>query len=355
MEKILSLIIPTYNMEAFLDKCLSSLCVDDESLMDILEVIVVIDGATDSSLTKAKIYEDRFPDVFRVIEKENGNYGSCINRGLVEATGKYIKVLDADDSFNTDNFVRFVNYLKNCDSDLVLSDYVVINPKGQLVRRVHFPFENDRIFTFEEFYAMHLFYEMHAVTYRRAIFDMMTYHQSEGISYTDCEWLFKPMSMISTISFFSSEVYLYLVGREGQTVDKRVERKSITHKFRGCLKMIDDYRGSEPLSEIHRIFLWETLIDRIEYQYRVILLSNGIDKSILKSFDDELKKDDEIYEYLNKPYRLGRFIVDARYIELWRKGASFRLTLCKLFYILSSSFWLTMGIIKNRILYGYVG
>lgn len=97
MENILSIIIPTYNMEKYLDKCLASLIIEDKELMRQLEVLVVIDGAKDRSSEIAHTYQNRFADTFRVIDKENGNYGSCINRGLKEATGRYVKVLDADD------------------------------------------------------------------------------------------------------------------------------------------------------------------------------------------------------------------------------------------------------------------
>ena len=106
MEKILTIIIPTYNMEKYLDKCLTSLIIEDKKLMKLLEVLVVIDGAKDRSSEIGHTYQDKYPETFRVIDKENGNYGSCINRGLKEAKGKYVKVLDADDSFDNGNFSK---------------------------------------------------------------------------------------------------------------------------------------------------------------------------------------------------------------------------------------------------------
>ena len=99
-EKLLTIIIPTYNMERLLPKCLSSLLIKEENIFSMLEVLVIIDGAMDSSSQIAHSFQDKFPSVFRVIDKENGNYGSCVNRGLSECKGKYIKILDADDSFD---------------------------------------------------------------------------------------------------------------------------------------------------------------------------------------------------------------------------------------------------------------
>lgn len=81
--------------------------------MQRLEVLVVNDGSKDNSSAIAHEYQDKYPDTFRVIDKENGNYGSCVNRGLKEATGKYIKILDADDWFDNEQFSLFVEKLKN--------------------------------------------------------------------------------------------------------------------------------------------------------------------------------------------------------------------------------------------------
>ena len=94
-EIAVSVAVITYNMQDYLNRCLDSLVIEP-SLMEQLEVLVVNDGSKDSSSAIAHEYEAKFPCTFRVIDKENGNYGSCVNRGLAEAQGKYIKVLDAD-------------------------------------------------------------------------------------------------------------------------------------------------------------------------------------------------------------------------------------------------------------------
>ena len=84
--KALTLIVPSYNMEKYLAKCCESVVVTPE-LMERLEVIVVNDGSTDKTSEIAHSFERRYPGTFRVIDKENGHYGSCVNRGLAEAKG----------------------------------------------------------------------------------------------------------------------------------------------------------------------------------------------------------------------------------------------------------------------------
>ena len=113
MDKILTIIIPTYNMSEYLDTCLKSLIIES----NLLEFLIINDGSKDNSLDIAKKYEKKYPHIFRTIDKPNGNYGSCINRGLKEATGKYVKVLDADDKFNTDNLMNLVEIAQETNVD----------------------------------------------------------------------------------------------------------------------------------------------------------------------------------------------------------------------------------------------
>ena len=77
-------------MEKYLRRWLDSLIIDEEGMKQ-LEVLDINDGSKDSSSQIAHEYQDKYPDTYRVIDKENGNYGSCINRGLKEATRKYVE------------------------------------------------------------------------------------------------------------------------------------------------------------------------------------------------------------------------------------------------------------------------
>ena len=98
-EKILSVSIASYNVEAYLEECLESFV--NSKVMDDLEVLVIDDGSSDSSPEIAQWYVDKFPDTFRLIRKENGGHGSTINKGIEVASGKYFKVVDGDDWVNT--------------------------------------------------------------------------------------------------------------------------------------------------------------------------------------------------------------------------------------------------------------
>ena len=109
LSKILTVIVPSYNMEKYLPKCLGSLVVAPE-LMERLEVLVVNDGSTDRTSDIAHEFATKYSNSFRVIDKANGHYGSCINAALRVAMGRYVKILDADDSFDPDEFSKFIEY-----------------------------------------------------------------------------------------------------------------------------------------------------------------------------------------------------------------------------------------------------
>ncbi len=89
----ISVIVPVYNVEKYIERCLQSLMC--QTHRDI-EVIVVDDGSTDSSLQKCREYE-RKDSRFKVFHKENGGLSSARNKGLEEATGEYICFVDSDD------------------------------------------------------------------------------------------------------------------------------------------------------------------------------------------------------------------------------------------------------------------
>ena len=229
-EKILSVIVPAYNMEAYLPKCLSSLVIDDKQLLRKLDVIVVNDGSKDRTSEIAHEFEVKYPDVFRVVDKSNGNYGSCVNVALLIASGVFVKILDADDSFDTNAFTQMLYSLveSECNSeklDLLLTDFVKVDEVGKDIDIHRVQLSANTVFTVRDIKKMPLLY-MHSITYRMENLRRIGYRQTEGISYTDNEWIFYPMQTVKTVKYVPLPVYRYLLGRVGQTVDPSVIKKS---------------------------------------------------------------------------------------------------------------------------------
>lgn len=323
MEKILSIVIPTYNMEKYLRHCLDSLLIDEG--LDDVEVLVINDGSKDSSLAIAQEYESKYPLTFRVIDKENGNYGSCINRGLKEATGKYIKVLDADDSFNTEAFHEYISVLKNIDVDLFLTDFLFVDKSGKEIKSRKYDYiPANKILDFEKLCSGGLDMiriMMHAVTYKRENLIKMNYKQTEGISYTDNEWIFTPMLKVRTVYHLNKLLYLYLIGREGQTVETRVRCKNFKQEIKVTADMISQIQSVPNKNPSIEIVLYTMLHKRIGLLYELALVTGKkfIDNNLVVEFDDFIKqRDPNLYCSFNDLHIGNR--CKFYYVKFWRNN-----------------------------------
>ena len=123
MEKLLTIVIPSYNVETTLRQTVESMLVPDMSLRNLLDILIVNDGSKDGTLSLAKQFEAENPGIVRVWDKENGGHGSTINVGIDHGYGKYMKVVDGDDWLETDALEDFLNILQGSDADLVATDY----------------------------------------------------------------------------------------------------------------------------------------------------------------------------------------------------------------------------------------
>lgn len=110
MEKILTITIPSYNVEKYLDETLPHYF--DERVLPDIEILIVNDGSKDNTLAIANGYHEKYPESVFVIDKPNGGHGSTINAGIAAARGKYFKVIDADDWVDTESFVKLIDTLK---------------------------------------------------------------------------------------------------------------------------------------------------------------------------------------------------------------------------------------------------
>lgn len=320
IKKILTIVIPTYNMEKYLHKCLDSLIVSDEN-MNLLEVLIINDGSKDSSSQIAHEYEIKYPQTFRVIDKENGNYGSCVNRGIAEAKGKYIKVLDADDSFDTHEFSSFISDITSIDVDMIISDFRIINLDDEILEYKKFdllkntPIPIHEVCSRPSFLSM----QMHAVTYKRKMLTNMSYHQTEGISYTDQEWVFYPITEVNIIYYSPRCVYRYLVGREGQTMSNELLIRNISHTIKGTLKMVSYYSKLQIKSKEKEVYLIARIKQRLKYIYNKFLLENSkLPISQLVEVDSQLHSiSSDIYDISNSIIISSKF--KYRFIFHWRK------------------------------------
>lgn len=250
--KILSVVIPTYNMEKYLHRCLDSLVIADKELFNTLEVLIVNDGSKDSSLAIAHEYQIKYSQVFRVIDKENGNYGSCVNKGLELATGKYFRILDADDWFDSDQLELFLKILRTSNTDVVISNYTRYcgNKKEYVCIN---GLEFNKVYDIDTYVFSSKSYRdlllMHAMTFKTDLLRSIDYKQQTGISYTDIEYCYFPFSKAKTMMFVDVNLYQYLLGREGQTMQRENMIRSIEHFNKVATRITKDYLENKDLNK----------------------------------------------------------------------------------------------------------
>lgn len=334
--KLLSIIIPSYNMESYLPKCLGSLMVVPE-LMELLEVLVVNDGSKDRTSEIAHGFAEKWPGTFRVIDKANGNYGSCINAALPLATGRYVKILDADDFYDTVTFSGYLEWLTNHGVvDLVVSDWDYVDGNENVTAHHSFAFNPNGELKVDVLLQVRSYPPMPALTYRTGLLRELDYSQREGISYTDTEWAVLPLAGVRRLRYFNKGIYKYLIGRDGQTMNVARHMQNWWMCGEVALDMVEKFErmkeGGDP--EILD-YLHARIMSSVEIVYRVALCGLEREKANidLVTFDEKLRRISREWSeevglsiYSNKlPYR---------YVASWRQGRVFfsqMIGLCKLY------------------------
>lgn len=125
MDKV-SVIVPVFNVAAYLDQCIQSIL---NQTYNNLELILVDDGSTDSSLKICEHYAN-YSSKVKVLYQHNQGSGSARNYGLKVATGNYILFVDGDDFIGKDHIMNLYNYLKKERSDIACSFYYRLDDAG---------------------------------------------------------------------------------------------------------------------------------------------------------------------------------------------------------------------------------
>lgn len=307
-------------MEKYLNKCLDSLLI--KTGIEYLEIIVVNDGSSDASLSIAQDYKKKFPNVFVIINKKNGNYGSCINAGLPIAKGKYIKILDADDSFSTPILEELIKKMHGLDVDLIITDYITIDENDQILSQTTFQYPELQEFNFPSFFINKKvkipYIPMHNVAYKRENIINIKYKQTEGISYTDVEWTFIPITIVKTAFYLKKPLYKYLLGRTGQTVSKDFCVKNVNSLKILVLSLIKQYTIVEShLLPLFQQYLSYRILIETDRVYKIYFTHKIDSIHELIKFDEQIKKlNPVIYNQINE-LTINRYL---KYIQFWRKN-----------------------------------
>lgn len=230
--KILTFVIPAYNSEKFLDKCITSM-LKPETLNDV-EIIIVNDGSTDRTEEIAESYCKRYPDTVRLINQENKGHGGALNTGCAAATGKYLKVIDADDWVNSDQLPAFLQALSECEIDVVLTPHHTINVSNGEVRIWQCESSKfGRSFTFQDIISDWRAFEQsltfHGISYRTDFYHAKAKPLPEHVFYEDHTFATFPCCEAESITVMKFLIYEYRIGDCNQSVARENQLRRHTH------------------------------------------------------------------------------------------------------------------------------
>ena len=132
MRPKVSVIVPIYNSEKYLEKCIKSIV--EQSLKEI-EIILINDGSTDNSHAICEKYKEKYPEKIMYINNKNIGCSATRNLGLKKANAEYIAFVDSDDYIEKDMYERMYSKMKNKDLDLVITGVKYKKVNGNLIKR----------------------------------------------------------------------------------------------------------------------------------------------------------------------------------------------------------------------------
>ncbi len=268
-----SVIVPVYNVENYIRRCLNSLV--NQTLEDI-EIIIVDDGSTDLSTKLVKEYTDKYKNM-RYYRKENGGLSDARNYGMKYATGKYIAFLDSDDYIKEDMYKIMYEKAKKENSDIVECNfywqYGKKNKKdiGKAYKGKKEMLEIARVVAWNKLY-------------KRELIEQAQIEFPKGLQYEDVEFFYKLIPYIEKVSFVK-EPLIYYVQRKNSL--SNVQNEKASDIFTVLDNVILFYKEKN---------LYEKYREVLEYTYTRLLLCSSF-KRMTKIKNVSIKK-----ELLNKTW-----------------------------------------------------
>lgn len=287
-QKILSVSVAAYNVEAFINKCLDSFV--ESNVIEDIEVIVTDDGSTDSTVEIVNSYAEKYKGSVVLVKQTNAGPGSTVNSGIAHATGKYFRMVDGDDWVNPTDFAVLIEKLKQTDADAVLCNHVLVDNNTFEEVPQHFDgVKIDKIIKLADI-AEVINPSMHNLIVKT---DIMKKHiKLFNCFYTDMQYLIFPTAYINTVVYFDLDIYMYRVSLGTQSMSVTSLQKNIA--------MHDSVLFS--LTEFYEKYKGGTQFNRsvANYMIRLIVRMAGCQLSTYLSFKPTKEKCKELYNFFNR-------------------------------------------------------
>ena len=261
-----SVIVPVYNVEEYLERCLDSLV--NQTLKDI-EIIIVNDGSTDGSKEKIQEYINKYKNIV-YLEKENGGLSSARNYGIPYAKGEYIGFVDSDDYVELTMYEKMYNKAIEEKSDMVECDFIweYPNKKREDIGKIYSGKKEAIV-------------EARVVAWnkiiKKDIIEKTKITFPEGLRYEDIEFFYKIVPYLDKISFVK-ETLVHYVQRESSIANTQNERTGEIFKI--WENVLNYYIENNIFNEYR---------SELEYSYTRILLCSSL-KRIKNVKDKKVRK-----------------------------------------------------------------
>ena len=262
-----SVIVPIYNVEKYLEKCINSLL--SQTLEDI-QIILVNDGSKDNSGNIAKEYEKNNKDRVIYVEKENGGLSDARNYGLKYATGDFIAFLDSDDYIEKNAYEEMYNKAIEENADYVECDFIWEFPNKIRVDK-QYPYKNKKeMLSFVRVVAWNKLIKRQLITDNNLEFP-------KGLRYEDVEFTYKLIPFINKFAYVDKP-FIHYVQREGSIANVQNERTA--EIFTVLDNVIEFYKKNN---------IYEEYRDELEYNYARYLLCSSL-KRMCKIKDKTIRE-----------------------------------------------------------------
>ena len=257
--KLLSVAIPCYNSQDYMDKAVKCLLAGGEDV----EIIIVDDGSSDDTAEIADGYARKYPTIVKSVHQANGGHGEAVNTGIKNATGTFFKVLDSDDWFKEEAYLQVLERLKELVSEGTVVDMFVCNfvyekegKKHKKVMTYGSAFPKEQVFTWDDVrvFKPGQYILMHSVIYRTKLLKDCGLTLPAHTFYVDNIFVFEPLAFVKTMYYMDVNLYRYYIGRADQSVNEAVMISRVDQQIKVNKLMIDYMaklrgRSIEPQSE----------------------------------------------------------------------------------------------------------
>ena len=262
-----SVIVPIYNVEKYLEKCINSLL--SQTLEDI-QIILVNDGSKDNSGNIAREYEKNNKNRIIYVEKENGGLSDARNYGLKYATGDFIAFLDSDDYIEKNAYEEMYNKAIEENADYVECDFIWEFPNKIRVDK-QYPYKNKKeMLSFVRVVAWNKLIKRQLITDNNLEFP-------KGLRYEDVEFTYKLIPFINKFAYVDKP-FIHYVQREGSIANVQNERTA--EIFTVLDNVIEFYKKNN---------IYEEYRDELEYNYARYLLCSSL-KRMCKIKDKTIRE-----------------------------------------------------------------